>query len=352
MAIPLFHWPETCAANHMPMEQWRIADAAEQEKPDIFGRILVPLDGTPSSSAIIPWVCRVFFRTDPELFLVRAARPPPALYAEGNYESPLALATADLLRVEERLSDLGLRARVVVRVGSPARVILETAFRERVSLIAMSTHGRKGVARFVFGSVTEEVLRLSPVPLLLVGPGPSRPRAGVTPQEEQPIRTLLVPVDAGEDSLSILPHAASIAKLTGARVVLLQVFETEARRQPHALSARTPDRFDFDRLRHVSQTMHAEGIEIHALVEHGDPRRVILESCRLLGADMIAMATRGRSGIRRWMGGSVTESILREASVPLLVVRFPKVPPAVHQRSRRTVASGHQVALEVLRRGP
>lgn len=86
---PLFHWPGTCAANGMPAELRSITDPAEQGGRNCGSRILVPLDGTPFSSTIISWVCRVFNRTDLDLVLVQAARSPPVRYAEGSYESPV-----------------------------------------------------------------------------------------------------------------------------------------------------------------------------------------------------------------------------------------------------------------------
>lgn len=286
--------------------------------PDLFGRILLALDGSPLAEAILPQVRRVLKRRDSEILVVRAYSPPlPA----GDFAYPPMIDAAEreardyVEGIVRRLTDQGARARGVVRQGSAADVILETAEREGAGLIAMSTHGRSGLARWIFGSVTEKVVRASPVPVLLVrsfergAGGPPRPRAA----EEISIGRVLVPLDGSDFSLRALPHAAALAKLFEAEILLLHVSGPEETPRPRAEAV----------LERAAAQLAGRGLGMDIRVRKGDPASEILEACRSESADAIAMATHGRSGLSRWTLGSVTEKVLRAAEVPLLVTPPP-----------------------------
>ncbi|HXG61850.1 MAG TPA: universal stress protein [Planctomycetota bacterium] len=286
--------------------------------PDLFDRILLALDGSPLAEAILPQVRRVLKLRDSEILVVRAYSPPlPA----GDFAYPPMIDAAEreareyVEGIVRRLADQGARARAVVRQGAAADVILETAEREGASLIAMSTHGRTGLARWIFGSVAEKVLRASPVPVLLVrsfergAGGRPRPRAA----EEIFIGRVLVPLDGSEFSLRALPHAASLAELFEADVLLLHVTGPEETPRPRAESV----------LERAAAQLATRGLGVDIRVRRGDPASEILEACRAERADAVAMATHGRSGLSRWTLGSVTEKVLRGAEVPLLVTPPP-----------------------------
>ena len=73
-----------------------------------------------------------------------------------------------LNRLAQGINDRGLRVQTATRSGNPARHIVETAREMDAALIAMTTHGRSGVSRMIFGSVAESVVRDAPVPVLLI----------------------------------------------------------------------------------------------------------------------------------------------------------------------------------------
>lgn len=272
-------------------------------------RILVPLDGSVTAEAVLPHVRRLLRRHDSEVILLRVANPPAAEEQMSLIEATLAAAREYIVGVKDRLEQQGVRARVETRIGPPAGTILDVAEEEDVSLIAMATHGRTGLKRALFGSVAEVVLRKSPVPVLAVRPfwtyellPPGRP-------ETQPFKGILVPTDRSEASMAVLGPAIDLAKLFEARLVFLHVVEKEspgARKHLEEIAAK------------------AWGVETAVVVDRGDPAKGILGNARFHGCDLIAMTTHGRSGISRLAVGSVTEQVLREATVPLLVVRAPK----------------------------
>jgi nucleotide-binding universal stress UspA family protein len=280
-------------------------------------KIVVPLDGSLTAEAILPQVRRVLYRNDSEVILVYAVEPPALEHTLPLVEAQIGAAREYVLGQQERLERAGVRAKHVVRVGSPYRVILDVVEEHKATMIALATHGYSGVKRFLFGSVAEEVLRGSPVPVLLVRPFWSYELTPPGNTEHRAIRNLLLPVDGSDRSLAALPGVIELADLFETRVVLLRVLEeTKGQPIPEAERAQAEDQ-----LRAMAKTIEEKGVETVRLVERGDPAEIILNAVRFYGIDLIAMSTHGRTGLSRAVTGSVTESVLRRATVPLLVTR-------------------------------
>jgi nucleotide-binding universal stress UspA family protein len=272
-------------------------------------KILVPLDGSQLAESVLTQIRRLIKLGDAELVLVGAFNVPPIDVDYLKLVDRVRLETDRYMHaVENRLAGEGFRVRRAVVEGVAADTILEVADREKPSLIAMSTHGRSGLSRFVLGSVAEKVLRASAYPVLLVrsfaGHAPVRP-------VELPFKRVLVPVDGSELSLRVVPALAEILKPADARAVLLHVTEQPA---PHW----TPSNVPFEKAAHE---LGDACIPATHEVRVGDPATEILKACHDLHCDMIAMTTHGRTGLSRWVLGSVTEKVLRHSEVPLLVVR-------------------------------
>jgi len=280
----------------------------------LFERILIPLDGSPVSEAVLSQVERIVRRTDSELVLLRAAPKGVYPYADlpVTLEREVEEAKAYVQQIASRLSEQGARARGIVRDGSPAGAILDLAQQENITLIAMATHGRTGLSRWVFGSVAEKVLRASPVPLLLLRSFVAdSARTSATPLA---IRKILVPVERFR--LDILPFVREFAQLFGSRIVLLHVVEPGEDAAARAEARREAES--------VGQRLQEDQIPTVILEREGpDPAQEILRACQDEGAGMIAITTHGRSGLTRWVLGSVAEKVLRSATVPLLIVRNP-----------------------------
>ena len=142
----------------------------------MYERMLVPLDGSVSAEAILPFAEQVAGPLDAEMVLFRVLEPPSPieLVASAGVVSPDTFTLRDmeakryLSEIERRLSKKGLRVRTRVTFGSPAEEILTAAQSTSADLIAMATRGRSGIGRALFGSVAESVLRASPVPVLLI----------------------------------------------------------------------------------------------------------------------------------------------------------------------------------------
>jgi nucleotide-binding universal stress UspA family protein len=142
----------------------------------MYERVLIPLDGSELAEAILPFAEHVAGPLDAEVVLLQVVEPPSAISALGTGgiigPDTLFLRQVEAKRyldtVAGRLQAKGLRVRTVLGLGAPASEIAATARAEQADLIAMTTHGRSGFKRAIFGSVAEEVLRSSDVPVLAI----------------------------------------------------------------------------------------------------------------------------------------------------------------------------------------
>lgn len=143
----------------------------------MYKRILVPVDGSPLSEAVLPHAQALAQAEGAEIVLLRVAVNPSA---EFSFSDP-ALASELIKEMEAEtkiyLKDLcskvestGVHTAYLMRVGPIADTILEVASAMRADIIAMSTHGRSGLQRWLIGSIAERVVHQSPVPVLLIRP--------------------------------------------------------------------------------------------------------------------------------------------------------------------------------------
>lgn len=272
----------------------------------MFDRVLIPLDGSAAAENAIPQVAALLKTRAVEIVLYRAVDVPMMMdIAEADYLGTMHdQAQRYLASQAERVAKLGPSARGVAKYEAAADGIVGAAQREGAELIAMTTHGRTGISRWVFGSVTEKVLRSgTEVPVLVLH----------TFQPVRPVKRILVPLDGSARSQAVLPYAAEIADRCDAEIVLLNVREEHL---PFPLGGDPQER-----LREAAEPLAARRLRVSTVVREGDPALRIVEMAETDGTGLIAMTTHGRSGVSRWILGSVTEKVLRGTGVPILVVR-------------------------------
>jgi len=135
-----------------------------------FERILVPLDGSACAEDILPKVEKLATDLKASIALLRVAYAHtfPGMDPTDAEVTVVREAEEYLREVEERLKKKGFRVDSHVRYGDEAEEILDHAAQKDIDLVAMSTHGRGGVKRWLLGSVAEKLLRHSPKPIFLV----------------------------------------------------------------------------------------------------------------------------------------------------------------------------------------
>lgn len=275
-----------------------------------FSRILLPVD----ESALATRVTRPLQRLcQPGLTEVTLLRVDAPLGAADDARAQLHLA-AQVAAVRERLGD-ETRVHAVIARGDPAEEITRYARETRQELVAMATHGRSGVARWVRGSVAERVLRTCDAPLLLCNPH------ALDADQEHRFRQILVPLDGSSAAESVLPAVEKVAAAHDALVTLLIIEPLVMTELPSPLLAGSlwdPTALELS-LKPVVDRLERAGLRVDATSAYGVVADEILRAAK--STDLLAMATHGRSGPSRWWFGSVAEQVLREATCPLLVAR-------------------------------
>lgn len=141
----------------------------------MYRKILVPLDGSKVAEGVLPHAKSLAYSEGAELILLNVAANPAVDFAfsdPGLAQSAIHEQTERsgkyMSRIENDLKTAGFRTSSLLRIGSVAEVILEVAEELQVDIIAMSTHGRTGPARWLLGSIAERVVHNSKVPVLLI----------------------------------------------------------------------------------------------------------------------------------------------------------------------------------------
>jgi nucleotide-binding universal stress UspA family protein len=273
----------------------------------MFDRILFPTDGSDGAAAAFDHVLDVAADHDATVHVLNVAdtTQDSVTRVGRTVIDVLEESGSDVVdEAAERAAERGVETVTAVLQGGVAETITAYASDHEVDLIAMPTRGRTGLDRLLLGSTTERVVRRSTAPVLSVQPdgGPMR----------YPYRDILVPTDGSECAGRALDRAVRLAARSGATLHVLSVVDLgglgiEAYSGIETLVA-TAEGIVED----AAAVAEAAGVETVEHVEAGSaPGRVI---------DLVAMGTRGRTGVERYLLGSVAERTVRTAPMPVLTV--------------------------------
>jgi nucleotide-binding universal stress UspA family protein len=290
----------------------------------MYKSVLVPLDGSRLAAGVLPWVRTIAGSTRAEIMLMSVISPEVVwdpLTKQANWESAEGATVGYLEEQLQALTAAGFAARAVVRWGDPWRGICECAESERADLIAMTTHGRSGISRWAMGSVADRVVHEAESPVLLVRPE----ELGSEPDAS--IKKILVPTDGSELSETALPYAGEFARSVGATLVLVHVVT------PFAMAYAGPEVYVDQRavdqieanarelLRRAGDKLRAEGLPTKEVIYRGAATDAIVAAAASERADLIIMSTHGRTGMGRWVMGSVADAVVRRSHLPCLLRR-------------------------------
>lgn len=293
----------------------------------MYKRMLVPLDGSELSEVVFPYAKELAGRLDLEIILLHVHNPEESetlplhqAYIERKVEV-MARQTEEM-RQRTGIGQGGkaVQVRGELVAGYPAEEILRYADENDVGFILMATHGRSGVRRWVLGSVAEKILQASKIPVWLV-------RAGVPAEvvyDKWPERTMLVPLDGSRLAEAVLPHVKTLAKQQGAEpveVVLFGVSEHLVESGYYIPDVLTKPEELKEYLAKIEKRLKSAGLSVRSEVKKGKPAEQIIEYAGENPFNLIVMSTHGRSGLGRWVFGSVADKVLHGASSPVFLVR-------------------------------
>jgi nucleotide-binding universal stress UspA family protein len=297
----------------------------------MFTKMLIPLDGSKNAEKILP-LARILAATLRlpiellEVIDVAAVATRLTVDMADNFNSLIAEGEAvsreHLKEIAANFS--GGKVTCSVERGKPADVIIERAAMEPGTLIAMATHGRSGVDRWMLGSVAEKVLRGSRNPLFLI-----RANQEDSIDHAATIKSILVPLDGSELAASVLPTVVEVAKTLDLEVVLCRAYEIDQSAY-YGREEFVPNYDDLlvqlkenaeDYLNEAADSLKRAGLnKVSCIALAGSGAEQIADYSRQHPDAMVIMCTHGRSGVSRWVLGSVTEKVVRHSSDPVLVL--------------------------------
>ena len=280
-----------------------------------MNKILVPLDGSKLAEAVVPYIRQIASGLDASVTLLHVEAPKGAPRVE--MEEGYLEWTTTTLRQQ------GVEVAMEVASGLPHEEIVRYAKENGFSLIAMATHGRSGLGRWAYGSVADKVLHSTSIPVFLIRPSESGQAA--IPQE--PIKGLLVPLDGSELAEEALPFAEALAVRLNLVISLVRVVPYQSYIQGgFELPAYDPA---WDKQIEASANSYLESLKVRLAKERlqtrtslllGHPASEIIDLAQHTEGSLVVMSSHGRSGVGRWLFGSVADRVLRASRRPILII--------------------------------
>lgn len=281
--------------------------------------ILYTTDFSPTAEAAAPFAWELARRYGAKVVALHVRAPevngmvPP--------ESWAAIHEAHAVQAKQQAGHLkalfrGVENEVEVTEGGIWDVISRTIEEKKVDMVVTGTHGREGLGKMVMGSHAENILRHSPVPVLVVGP-----YVRTEPETTTRVKRILIATDFSEASIAALPYAISLAEENQAELEVLRVVPPQKNRElvhPSQLMDAT--------LRQMKQLVPLEAeawCKPRFIAEIGEPAQKILQVAELNKADLIVL---GVKRVHRALGvthipWTIAHKIIAEARCPVLAVR-------------------------------
>ena len=289
-----------------------------------YKRILVPLDGSKlAERALVPAMV-IAESMAAEVHCLQIVTG-SALTIDPSLNQRVVRARTQaaniyLQSLPSRFSETKVRIEVATDVGPAAKSITDYAKRNDVDLIVMSSHGRSGHKRWVYGNVAIKILRRAPCDTLMVRP--------LTDVKLFSKNRVLVPLDGSRRAERALRPALALATAWDMDVLLLYVIlPVNVELEPSSI------RYMFDDIEAEARAdakIYLQGLKATLIPVHrsvsvatvtGTPAAAIIDYAVEQQADLIAMSSHGRTGAELWIMGSVSEKVLRGANCATLIVR-------------------------------
>jgi nucleotide-binding universal stress UspA family protein len=284
----------------------------------IYSRVLVTLDGSAAAEFAIRYAADLARHHDADLLLLHIAYLPVVVGAgdsAGEDELSREQVARRLAELRAQLRADGIRAQEhLLETRELPGALYRFVETERISVIVTSTQGKTGMLRWLFGADVEKALTGMPVPLLLVRPM---------------YQKIVVPLDGSRWSESAIPRAAELARLHNAELILLHVFQSPVSSYSGEMALAGQQEIadqGFNQMRHqlvsLRNRLRQEGLQVREqIIRSNNPSQAICEFAEgEEGINMIVMSTHGRTGLSRWLVGSVAQKVLKSMRCPVTLV--------------------------------
>ena len=299
----------------------------------MYSKILVPLDGSKTAEKVLPYARYLAgkFKVPVELLAVvdiadvaAHMASEKARFLDTIIEDAVRHCTTYLRGIATTFAQADVKCSV--EKGKAEETIIEKAASDKTMLIAMATHGRSGLNRFLLGSVAEKVLRGAVNPLLLIRATEEAPVEG-----EVAFKSIIVPLDGSELAKGMLPMAAAMAKKLDLEIELFRAYHIPynvyggdegfyAGNYEELVGGVGDEAREY--LEREAAALKKLGLaKITCVTKEGFAGDEIIAMARQSAGSLIAMSSHGRSGVKRWVLGSVAETVVRHSGDPVLIIR-------------------------------
>jgi len=293
----------------------------------MYEKILVPLDGSELAEVPLFNAERLAGRMGSKITLLYV-NDPQSITSPHMYESYLKEVAARVKKAADKYTSEETKGKVKVDYaildGDPAEEIVDYADSANIDLIVMSTQGKSGVRRWALGNVAHKVLQATNKRVYLI-----RAKGAETDVGTKRTGKALVPVDGSKESESILKYVIPLAEKLGLELTLFHIWDRQSQWSPGAAYLKVIERTRKARTNYIEKLaakVSEKGVKAKAVFHEvwgagSSEAEEIIKLAKEGGYSLVAMATSGRSGIRRWVFGSTAHKVLNEGSTPLLLVR-------------------------------
>jgi nucleotide-binding universal stress UspA family protein len=301
----------------------------------MFEKILLPLDGSELAEAAIPYVCDLAGQLDAEVFLLHVCPPEHQAYLHMHqiYMNTIAEKLRQrILQYAEGKRQAKVQAEVIV--GDATKTIFDYVKLKTISMVVITTYGSSGIRPWAIGNVADKIIRGVGVATLLVRIKDQNFKM----EQKVSIQKILLPLDSSDASKISVSYAVELARKLKATITLFSMTHTSYAQNMNgagmgaamgagigvnwdAIDAASKKYTD-EYLQNIEDEIKKEGVDVNHNSDIGlDAAFEILELEKKIPADLVVMATRGRSSIARWALGSVAEKVLREGGKPILMIK-------------------------------
>lgn len=296
----------------------------------MFERILFPTDFSVYANAVtacLPYLQTAGVKEVILLHVIRASDVPlPETYNLESYKYIRWSVEEQLNLLRMVMEGHGLCVRTRVEYGSPVAKIIRVAAEEMVEMVVIGAQGTTLAQELMIGSTASEVMRRSPVPVLLE-------KAEVVREEghnrcrwmcAEMFQRVLHPTDFSPAADEAYQMVARLREAGTREVVLLHVQDERVLKHRTQDQLAAFDQEDHTRLEKRCDYLRNLGFKARQLIRKGNPARVTVQTADEIQAGLIVIGSQGLSAIRELMTGSTLESVVRLAKQPILIVRSQK----------------------------
>jgi nucleotide-binding universal stress UspA family protein len=294
----------------------------------MFEKILLPLDGSELAEMALPYGRELARKLNSELILFHVCRPEH--HQQEHMHKVYLHSLAETMRHNlKRSQPKGTEIKVTTRIesGGPQENICALVENNGIGLIIMTAVGASGLkVGKMLGSVADHICRTVPIPVLLIRAQETQRISG----RGQLINRILLTLDGSELSQRALPVGEELATRLKVPITLFQMVHMLI---PYADEMAGAPFMDYAKLSEdeekrvqteliaLERELRKKDINVtHNVIIGTSAADEIIEEGKKVGADLVVMSTRGRSGMRRWVLGSVAERVLRHSEIPVLLV--------------------------------